>query len=182
MGSHQAVWDIEEKVLTYRNTELCMDQILHLLLSEFREAQDLLYSELMFAAQHLSQMKAWALKDNLDVDVYGWHFGQHQENAELLRPLQGALSKVIQGSKMLRDSFLMTAANGSKSWREKAISQYEAVVDEFQKRMLVLVHMASGQPLREKELLSVMWRNMQRRRNIFLKYGLVMFYTTYHKG
>jgi len=32
------------------------------------------------------------------------------------------------------------------------------------------------------ELFSVTWRNIQRRRNIYLKHRLVMLHTTYHKG
>jgi hypothetical protein len=53
---------------------------------------------------------------------------------------------------------------------------------EFLKRLLVLIHMASGQPLRESELFSVTWQNIQRRRHVYLKHGLVMLYTTYYKG
>lgn len=93
-----------------------------------------------------------------------------------------ALLIAIQASKALRDSFVETAVDGAKDWRTKVTVQYEAVVDEFLKRLLVLIHMASGQPLRASELLSVTWRNTQRRRNVYLKHGLVMLYTTYHKG
>lgn len=46
----------------------------------------------------------------------------------------------------------------------------------------MLIHMGAGQPLRESELFSVTWCNTQRRRNVYLKHGLVMLYTTYHKG
>lgn len=33
-------------------------------------------------------MRAWALKDNLDADAFGWWFGQHRENAEVMQPLR----------------------------------------------------------------------------------------------
>ena len=56
------------------------------------------------------------------------------------------------------------------------------MVEEFLKRLLVLIHIASGQPLRESELFSITWYNTQRRRNAYIKHGLVMLYTTYHKG
>ncbi|KAG4428620.1 hypothetical protein IFR05_015894, partial [Cadophora sp. M221] len=42
--------------------------------------------------------------------------------------------------------------------------------------------MASGQPLRASELFFVTWYNTQRRRNVYVKHGLVMLYTTYHIG
>jgi superfamily II DNA or RNA helicase len=187
VGPHQAQWDVDEKILTYRDVDLHMDHVPRLLLSEFQQAQHLLYDELMFGAPNLPRLRAWALKDNLDADAFGWFFGQHRENVELLKPLAKSLLTAIQGSKPLRDSFIETAADGSKGgrtkgWRTKAIERYEAVADEFLKRLLVLVHMGSGQPLRESELFSVTWRNTQRRRNVYLKHGLVMLHTTYHKG
>ena len=182
VGLHQAQWDVDEKVLTYGDIDLHMDHVPRLLLSEFQQAQHLLYNELMFGAQTLPRMRAWALKDNLDADAFGWFFGQYRENVELLKPLTRSLLAVIQDSKPLRDSFLDTTADGAKVWREKAIERYEAVADEFLKRLLVLIHMGSGQPLRESELFSVTWRNSQRRRNVYLKHGLVILHTTYHKG
>jgi hypothetical protein len=182
VGPHQAQWDVDEKVLTYRDVDLHMDHVPRLLLSDFQQAQHLLYDELMFGAQNLPRMRAWALKDNLDADTFGWFFGQHRENVELVKPLARSLLTVIQDSKPLRDSFLDATADGAKVWRGKAIERYEAVADEFLKRLLVLIHMGSGQPLRESELFSVTWRNTQRRRNVYLKHGLVMLHTTYHKG
>jgi len=155
VGLHQAHWDTDEKILTYRGTDLHMDQVPRLLLSEFEQARHLLYGELMFGVQSLPQIQAWALKDNLDTDVFGWFFGQHRENAALLKPLAKSLQTAIRRSKPLRDSFLDTAADGTKTWREKAITQYEAVADEFLKRLLVLIHMATSQPLRESELFSI---------------------------
>jgi superfamily II DNA or RNA helicase len=182
VGSHQAHWDADEKVLTYGDVDLHMDHVPELLLSEFKQAQHLLYDELMFGVRSVPRMRAWALKDNLDTDAFGWFFGQHRENAGLLRPLASRLRAAIQESKPLRDSFLDTAADGTRTWRAKAIAQYEAVADEFLRRLLVLIHMGAGQPLRESELFSVTWRNTQRRRNVLLKHGLVMLHTTYHKG
>ena len=182
VGPHQVQWDVDEKVLTYRDVDLHMDHVPRLLLSDFQQAQHLLYDELMFGAQNLPRMRAWALKDNLDADAFGWFFGQHRENVKLVKPLARSLLTVIQDSKPLRDSFLDATADGAKVWRGKAIERYEGVANEFLKRLLVLIHMGSGQPLRESELFSVTWRNTQRRRNVYLKHGLVMLHTTYHKG
>lgn len=182
VGSHQAEWDPDEEILTYRDVDLPMDQVPRLLLAEYSQARQLLYTELMLGAQNLPRIQAWALKDNLDADAFGWFWGQHRENADLLQGSATAVLATIQASKPLRDSFLDTTDDGAKTWRQKAIAQYEAAVDEFLKRLLVLVHMASGQPLRESELFSVTWCNTQRRRNVYIKHGLVMLYTTYHKG
>jgi hypothetical protein len=59
-------------------------------------------------------MRAWALKDNLDADDFGWFFGQHRENVKLVKPLARSLLTVIQDLKPLRDSFLDATANGAK--------------------------------------------------------------------
>jgi hypothetical protein len=89
--SHQAYWDADEKVLTYRDVDLYIDHVPELLLSEFKQAQHLLYDELMFGVWSVPRIRAWALKDNLDTDAFGWFFGQHRENAGLLRPLASRL-------------------------------------------------------------------------------------------
>lgn len=98
----------------------------------------------MFGVQSLPRIQAWALKDNLDADACGWFWGQHRDNADLLKGSATALLAAIEASKPLRDSFLDTADNGTKTWRQKAIDQYKSVVEEFLKRLLVLIHMASS--------------------------------------
>jgi len=40
--------------------------------------------------------------------------------------------------------------DGAKVWQRKAIKWYKAVADEFLKRLLVLIYIGSGQPLRER--------------------------------
>jgi hypothetical protein len=35
VGTYEASWDESEQVLTYEDTELCMDQVLSLLASEY---------------------------------------------------------------------------------------------------------------------------------------------------
>lgn len=182
VSPRQAQWDVDEKVLTYGDVDLHLDQVSQLLLAEFTQAEHLLYDELMFGCQRTPRMRAWALKDNLDGDAVGYFFGKHRENADILNPLAKCLRTVIQDSKPLREMFLDTAADGTKIWRERAIRRYEATADAFLQRLAVLVHLSSGQPLRESELFSITWRNTQRQRNVYLKHGQVMLHTTYHKG
>ena len=63
-----------------------------------------------------------------------------------------------------------------------AIDVYEAHVQDFLKRLLVLCHVTSGQPLRQPELLSIRWQNTDRQRHILLWEKLVLIHTQYHKG
>ena len=76
----------------------------------------------MFGVQTLLRIQAWALKDNLDADTFGWCWGQHCKNAVLLKGLATALLTAIQVSKPLRNSFLDTADGRTKTWRQKAIN------------------------------------------------------------
>jgi hypothetical protein len=75
VGKHQAEWDPDETVLTYGDVDLHIDQVPQLLLSEFTQARQLLYDELMFGVQNLPRIRAWALKDNLDAKSFGCFWG-----------------------------------------------------------------------------------------------------------
>jgi len=55
-------------------------------------------------------------------------------------------------------------------------------VQEFLKRLSVLIHVSGGQPVRESEFFSMTWRNTQRRRSITLCHDRVMIHVKYHKG
>ena len=71
VGMHPAPWDVAMKILPYRDVDLHMNHVPYLLLSEFQQAQHLLYDELMFQVPNLPWMHAWALKDHLDADAFG---------------------------------------------------------------------------------------------------------------
>ena len=122
VGSHQTEWDPDETILTYGDVDLPMDQVPRLLLSEFTQARQFLYNELMFGVPNLPRIQSWALKDNLDTDAFGWFWGQHCENVDLLEGSATTLLTAIQGSKSLRDSFLDTADDGTKARRQKPLT------------------------------------------------------------
>ena len=185
VGTHQATWDEDEKIVTYRDIDLHMDHIQQLLQHEFGRAKRLLYDELMFSAKDLPRVQAAALHDNLDADAYGWYFGQHWKNVDLLEPLSGPLSlqAVIRRSKPLRDHFLDVADDGvTVTWRARAIAHYEAIVADLLASFAVLFHIGNGQPVRESELFSITYRNTQRRRSVYIKHHRVMLHIQYHKG
>jgi hypothetical protein len=62
--------------------------------------------------------------------------------------------------------------------------QYLRRVDGFLERLLLLVHIISGQPARGTELLNVRLSNSLHgiRHNIFIEDSFVSFVTFYHKG
>ncbi|KAM0721351.1 hypothetical protein Q7P37_002275 [Cladosporium fusiforme] len=183
-SGHEASWDEREEVLTYEDTELRMDQIPSLLASEYQGCSQLLYDDLMLGLQSLRPMNAQSLVDGVNVETVGWNFAQHRDNATTLGGTESALTKAIERSDQLSRIFL-TEDNRSPSgwaWRESAIAGYEATVQEFLKRLSVLIHISGGQPVRESEFFSMTYRNTQRRRSIIIRFDRVMVHVQYHKG
>jgi hypothetical protein len=62
------------------------------------------------------------------------------------------------------------------------MASYEATVQEFLKRLSVLIHISGGQPVRESEFFSMTYPNTQRRRSIIIRFDRVMVHVQHHKG
>ena len=184
VGTHEASWDESEEVLTYGDTELRMDHIPSLLASEYRGCCQLLYDDLMLGLTSLRRMSPRFLKDGVNVDTVSWNFVQHRDNATILDGTERALIKAMERSEQLCRIFLVenSQSPGGLAWRESAMASYEATVQEFLKRLSVLIHISGGQPVRESEFFSMTYRNTQRRRSIIIRFERVMVHVQYHKG
>jgi hypothetical protein len=182
LSKHQARWSLDGQRVEYRGLELQMCHVPQLVISEFQQAHDLLYSELLFQAQDLTPMQSWKPKDDLDRQGFGESWLTNPANAELLDGATLALFRRIQQATALRAMFFTQGPDGRFTLDRKAIDIYEAQAQEFLKRLLVLTHITAGQALREPELLSVTWCDTSRQRHIYLWEKLVMLYTQYHKG
>ena len=182
IAKHQARWLLDGQTVEYRGVELQMSQISDLVVSEYQQAYALLHDELLFQAKDLIPMESWRLKDDLDLGDFRGSWLSHPSNSEFLEGAELALFRRIQGNAELRAMFLTKAEDGSMILCPKAMAIYEAHAQDFLKRALVLCHIPPGPPLREPELLSVMWRNTARQRHLLIWEKLVMIYTQYHKG
>jgi superfamily II DNA helicase RecQ len=184
VGTHEVSWDESEEVLTYEDIELRMDQIPSLLASEYQGCCQLLYDDLMLGLKDLRRMSPHLLKDGVNVDTVRWNFTQHRDNATTLNGTERALTKAIERSEQLCRIFLVQDDRSSAgwAWRESAMASYEATVQEFLKRLSVLIHISGGQPIRESEFFSMTYRNTQRRRSIIIRFDRVMVHVQYHKG
>ncbi|KAI6882191.1 hypothetical protein KC360_g5991 [Hortaea werneckii] len=174
VGTHEASWDESEQVLTYEDTELRMDQVLLLLASEYQGCCQLLYDDLMLGLKDLRRMSPLVLKDSVNVDTVRCNFTQHRDNVASLEGTGQALTKAIERSEQLCRIFLVENSQSSRgwAWRESATAGYEATVQEFLKRLCVLIHISGGQPVRESEFFSMTYRNTQRRRSIIIRFDL----------
>lgn len=182
LARYQAWWSLDKLTVGYRGIELQMAHIPQLVQSEYLEAQTLLTQDLLFGVDSLVQLQSWKLKDNLDLLDFRESWLGCPENAELVHGTETALLQQIQRSLELRELFFRNSASGAVTFNPKAVDLYEARAQDFLKRMLVLVHITAGQPLREPEILSVAWCNTSRQRHIMIWEKLVMIFTQYHKG
>jgi hypothetical protein len=182
IAKHQARWSLDGQTVEYRGVELQMSQISDLIVSEYQDAYRLLHDELLFQATDLTPMESWRLKDDLDLDDFGGSWLSHPSNSEFLEGAELALFRRIQGNTKLRAMFLTQGQDGRMMLCPKAMDIYESYVQDFLKRVIVLCHIPPGPPIREPELLSVMWRNNARPRHLLIWEKLVMIYTQYHKG
>jgi hypothetical protein len=82
------------------------------------------------------------LKDGVNVDTVRWNFTQHRDNADVLKGADGALLANIKQSEQLCRVFLVEdeRSPGGLTWRESVMASYEATVQEFLKRLSVLIH------------------------------------------
>ncbi|KJZ70351.1 hypothetical protein HIM_10242 [Hirsutella minnesotensis 3608] len=88
----------------------------------------------------------------------------------------------IDGLAGLRQVFVRDGPAGQKVLCRKAIAIYEAHAQEFLKRLATLIHVSPCPPLRASELLSVLYANTGRRRNIYVWEKSVMLHVRYHKS
>jgi hypothetical protein len=138
----------------------------------------------MLGLKDLRRMSPYLLKDGVNVDTVRWNFTQHRDNTNTLDGTERALTKAIERSEQLCRIFLVQESQSSSgwAWRESAMASYEATVQEFLKRLSVLIHISGGQPIRESEFFSMTYRNTQRRRSIVIRFDRVMVHVQYHKG
>lgn len=124
--------------------------------------------------------------DNAAENARDWNFLQHPQNRQGALPCrENWLLERVLGQDWLRDEFIHS--QGPKKqvrWRRGAIDAYKQRINRFLERLLLLVHITSGQPGRGTEVLSLRYVNTihGHHRNIFIDGGMVSTVTTYHKG
>src|SRR5947208_16045516 len=91
----------------------------------------------------------------------------------------------VLGNRWLRDEWVMLTKNQSSlQWKKLAVRAYFSKLDGFLERLLLLVHVTSGQPARGTEILSLQYSNTPQghHRSIFIKDGLISTVNSYHKS
>jgi hypothetical protein len=145
LAKHQARWSLDKQTVGYRGTDLHMSHIPKLVLSEYEQAQSILYQDFLFQASDLIPLQSWKLKDDLDMLDFRESWLTNPENTELLKGSEVALLQRIQQSPELRSMFLVEGRDSAIVFNPRAIDVYEAKVQDFLKRMLIFIHLTGGQ-------------------------------------
>lgn len=121
--------------------------------------------------------------DNWDDRQPGASFLTESRNADMVAQCRPWINNGVLGSQDLAESIYERDSNGRWHVQAHAVRQYENAVQNFLERMIVLIHMGSGQPARRPEFVGLRWCNRQAdRRNLLIYNGRVLFILTYHKS
>ncbi len=171
--------------LLYKDLHFNMAQFRSMIHGLATETRRLLVEDLLlYGGKQAHQVPAipWeSLRDNPTDERPGWNFLQDHRTKLPVEGQMWLFDRVGQDA-AIRERFLRP---GSKSGVNRpGVEAYMSRVVEFREKLIVLMHMASGQPGRGPEVLSVRHSNTVKggHRNIFIEDGMVVFVTRYHKG
>ena len=125
------------------------------------------------------------LKDNPAENEKGWSFLKDARNEHVLPSGKRWMLDRILEADWLRTEFVeVRKKDSSVTWKLAAAKRYVAMIDRFLERLLLIIHLTSGQPARGTEILSLRHHNTVNghHRGIFIEDGLVSTVTAYHKG
>lgn len=184
-------WDEGAEAVSYKDIScLSMADLKRFIAGQVADAQKQLEGLLLLhPSEELHQLgvgvRMHRLVDSAVEGARGYGFLQHPNN--LAGPLPDRrhwlLERVLQNDWLL-DEFVVEGGAPQVLWKTARVQQYMQDVDAFLERLLLLVHLTSGQPARGTELLSLRYINTiyGQHRNIFIDSGMVSTVTTYHKG
>ncbi|RKK53181.1 hypothetical protein BFJ69_g17838 [Fusarium oxysporum] len=173
----QIIWSDDNEILTYKNMRFSMTGLRDLLTAEVKAAQDNL-AELLLVPPDTERQEIVptisfrSLMDDPSDGRPGWSFLDHPGNKVLHGYQRWILNRVLKES-FLRNDFFENARTAK--WRLHAVTRYLSTANAFLERLLLLVHIAGGQPARGTELLCIQYCNARDgsggRRNIFIENG-----------
>jgi hypothetical protein len=185
-------WSDNDQSLSYRGIEhLSMEKFRDFARDQVNSAQTQLEDLLMLHPNESRKdlgVEFWMhqIVDNAAENASEWNFLCHPQNQQGTLPCRDnwLLERVLRND-WLRDEFICAGSTAKQvRWKRKAVEAYRRQVDAFLERLLLLVHLTSGQPARGTEVLSLRHVNTisGHHRNVFIDNGMVSTVTEWHKG
>lgn len=185
------IWGDDHQSLHYRELQLTMDGPRHFICTQVELAQYelerlFLLDEDESRADVVPELQLHQLTDDPVNNQHGWNFLKDKRNRAVL-PTSGErwmLDRVLASESLWQEFIEVRQADSSVRWRESYVTAYQQWVDQFLRRLLVLIHMTGGQPARATELISIRHSNTPegRHRNLYIEHGLASIVTSYHKS
>jgi len=122
------------------------------------------------------------LSDNPSEEKVGWSFLKDVQNKFAVDGKWWLLKRISHEPQLQSEWF--EDMEGDHPYRMEAVMEYQQKVEQFQEKMLLVMHMVGGQPARATELLGMRHSNTKQGglRNIVIDRKMVSFVTTYHKN
>nr|POE59393.1 hypothetical protein CFP56_24662 [Quercus suber] len=183
----QVHWHADEQTIVYQDVQLHMSQLRALVAHELQAAQAILQQYLCFGMKHIPHFPLSQLVDNWDAAAPGQSFLTDTRNSSHLAEGQTWLIDQLQLQPDLLKLMgnLTKGSTASQTWQlnPMAVAAYQKAQQHFLEHLMVLLHVASGQPARRPEFLGLRWCNRQAdKRNLFIHDGYLLFILNYHKS
>jgi hypothetical protein len=180
------IWSDDGQKLSYKELELSMFTLKQFIRHQVNLAQDQLEGLLLLGEEEVRgdvvpEVRLPDLKDDSSLGRLGQSFLTDPRNSWLQGYDRWLLNRVLKYP-WLQEQFFQDVKHAR--WKISAVESYLQQIDDFLKRLLLLVYITSGQPARGTELLTLQYCNSAngRRRNIFMENGLITFVTFCLKG
>ena len=187
----EGVMEWEGNRVLYQGIRFNMEQLrgmVHGLVEETRrDLMELMMMEMDAEGEVQGQLPPidWErLSDNASEEKVGWSFLKDVQNKFAVDG-KWWLLKRISHEPRLQGEWLQDDIDGQNHpYRMETVMEYQQKVEQFQEKLLLIMHMVGGQPARATELLGMRHSNTKQGglRNIFIDRGMVAFVTTYHKN
>jgi hypothetical protein len=178
-------WHGHDEIL-YKNVQFNMSQFRSMVHGLVEQCRQMMQEELLFCGSKYEGEKMpkvpWKLiRDNPTDERPGWNFLQDQRTR---MPVDGQtwLFHRIRRDDTIKRRF--SRVDSQSGVNQESVRAYMEQVVRFQEKLLVLMHITGGQLARAPEILGIRHSNARdgSYRNIFVKDGMVVFVTRYHKG
>jgi hypothetical protein len=169
-------WAREDELMYFMGKALPLNSLRILVAEMTEEAEELLWSQLMFkeGSDNRFTIPLSKVEDDMTYTQRGKSF-IHSNGLEGKE--QEMLEDLISGRRKT------TFIDSTGQWKWKQIRRYNQAVDRWLELILLLCHITGGQPIRAEEMLGLRLANgISRDRNVFIVDGQVMLVSHYHKS
>ena len=182
-------WSEDNQILSYKNFTLNMRDFRRFIREQVSTAQSQLEDLCLLCVDEsrestIPELFLQDIRDDPTNNTRNWCFLNDPRNkAAFVNRGEWLLNRVLDAEPLQRQ-FVNVCNGGRVVWRAPEAKKYLTRVDAFLERLLLLVHLTSGQPARATELVGLRYKNTisSHLRDVFVEDGLVTMVTAYHKG